>query len=359
MGALIVEPAAELVAEIRKTGIEPASGEAIAAAFAPHFRDFHAIVGDAAKVEPDAPQAARAMRLRLKAVRVAGETTRKALKADVLLRGRAIDGVQALLELSLVPVERAMEAIETAEARREAARKQALADERRAELAAYCDPAHYQLGDMDAAAYAQLLAGAKAAKANAEAAAEAVRLQAEADAKALAEAHAAKVAAAEAERKRLEQEAAEAKAAKAEADRLLAVERQAAAEAAAKTKAIADAQAAEAARLAEIERARLAEIAATERQAAAQARAEADRLAKIESARIAAEQATEAARLAAAAHAAAAPTREKLAAFAVAIRALPVPQLGADHAELQALLHSQVAKFAAWVDREVTRKAVL
>lgn len=305
-----IEPAAELVAEIRKTGIEPASGEAIAAAFAPHFRDFHAVAGEAGKIGTDQPKAARDMRLRLKAVRVAGETTRKALKADVLLRGRAIDGVQALLELSLVPVEKSMEDIEKAEERREQARKAALADARRAELAPFCDPTHYQLGDMPDAAYAQLLAGAKSAKAAADEAARKAAEQAEADAKALAEAHAKKVAEAEAERKRLAEEAAAAKAAKEAAD---------------------------------------AEL-AKEREAARVAKAEADRLAKIAADRAAKEAAEIAKRQAELDALAKAPDREKLAAFAAAIRGLQVPVLSPDRKAVQDLMVEQVEKFARFVE---------
>lgn len=328
----IIDPSADLVAEIQKTGIETASGDVIAAAFAPHFHEFRGIVGAARQVQADQPSAARAMRLRLKAVRVAAETTRKTLKADVLLRGRAIDGAQAFLELLLVPVERDMEAVEKAEERRETARKQALTDIRRTEIAPYCDPTHYALGDMPDATYAQLLAGAKAAHAATEEAARQAVIQAEAEAKAMAEAHAAKVAEADAERKRLQQEAADARAARDAADAQLAVER--------KAQAVRDA----------VFRADAAAKDAAAREEVRKARAETDRLAAIEVERREKEAAVLAEHRAAVRAAAAAPTKVKLLAFAAAIRSLPLPHLDTQHADVQALLASQVERFALFVE---------
>jgi hypothetical protein len=52
---------------------------------------------------------ARTMRLELRDIRISGEKTHKAMKADYLLAGRAIDGVKNLLLAAIVPLERHLE----------------------------------------------------------------------------------------------------------------------------------------------------------------------------------------------------------------------------------------------------------
>lgn len=52
---------------------------------------------------------ARTMRLELRNIRISGEKTHKAMKADYLLAGRAIDGVKNLLLAAIVPLERHLE----------------------------------------------------------------------------------------------------------------------------------------------------------------------------------------------------------------------------------------------------------
>lgn len=340
-----------------KVGLALADSTAIAERFAPHFVAFRGLAEQAQAVGENEPKKARALRLELKAVRVESEKTRKALKEDSLRRGQAIDGLQKVLEHALVPVETAMEEIEKAEERREAARKAALAEERRAALLPYTDPTHYNLGDMPEAQFVQLLAGAKAAKEAAEEAARKAEAERVAREKAEAEAKAKKEAEDRAERERLaaenarlaaekaaaeakakaEREAAEKEAAriKAEADAKLESERKAAAEAAAKAKAEADAREAAA------------------REEARKAKEAADRLAAEKAAAEKAEAERKAAEEAAARAAAAAPDREKLAAFAAAVRALPVPTLTSPAGvALSGLLAEQVAKFAGWVEKE-------
>lgn len=155
-----------------------AEAERIREIFAPHFRAWRAELPVAMAVAPDDPGRARAVRLVLRNIRTSSERDRKALKENSLRTGRAIDGVHALLEKMLIPAEDAMREIEEAEERREAARKQAMANERSAALAPFCDPQHFALGDMPADEFASLLSGQKAvheaavaaaAKANADA----------------------------------------------------------------------------------------------------------------------------------------------------------------------------------------------
>jgi len=299
---------AELETAIAKTGIAEDGAKSITAAYAPSFIAFRDLVDDAMTIADDQPKAARAMRLQLRSVRTTAEKARKELKADVLNRGKAIDGINALLLVSLKPVEDRMDAIEKAEERRELARKLALAEVRRKELTPFADCQHYNLADMPEDSYQLLLAGAKsahAAKIAAEKRAEEDRIAAE---KAARE----KAIADEAERVRLMAE-----------NKRLADER-----AAADAKAKAERKAAEDARLlaeskAEAERQRLADE-------AAEARAIADRLAAKEAQAIREQAERDRAEKAAARKAAAAPDREKLAAFAAVLRALPVPAMETD-----------------------------
>ena len=81
---------------------------------------------------------ARTIRLELKAVRVNADKARKALKADALLMGRAIDGVYNLLEAAIVPMERHLDEQEKYGERLEAARVQLVGEQRRAALTPFC-----------------------------------------------------------------------------------------------------------------------------------------------------------------------------------------------------------------------------
>lgn len=337
------------------------------AGFAPHFHAFRACQDEASAITVDQPKAARALRLKLKEIRVDAEKTRVALKADVLLRGKAIDGIKAVIDYHLIPVEKAMEEIEKAEERREAARKEALKAVRVEELRQYCDTQHYALGEMAEDAYQQLLAGQKAAKAERErlaAEAEAVRIAAEkaaAEAAAKAEAERkAEEARLRAENERLAAERAAAAKAQAEAEAKAAAERKAAeaklaAERAAAAEAARVAQAAADAKLA-TERAAAAAEAKRLADEAAKAKAEADRLAAVEAARVAAEKAKADAQAKAAREAAAAPEREKMQAFAVMLRCLAVPELQTEAGKaLSARIANNLVRLAAVCDDEAAK----
>lgn len=331
----------ELEKAVTETGLAIESAQTLKAAFSPHFIKFHELANSAQHVQADQPKAARAIRLGLKAVRVASEKTRKDLKEDSLRRGKAIDGINNLLEYQLVPVEQAMEKIEKAEELREAARIAALRSARELELAPFQSPEFFDLGNMPEPQWAQLLAGAKAAhqaKIDAEAKAEADRIAA---AKAAEDARIAKEAAERAERERM----------KAENDRLakIAAEERAAREAI-EAKARAERVAAEAAAKIEREqveakRRALEEDMRKEREAAAvkarEEKAKADRLAAIErkkredlESEIAAREAAEAKAKAESARlariAAAAPERDRLLAYAEKISGIEIPSMTND-----------------------------
>lgn len=337
--------------------------------FAPHFIEFVGCKGEALAITEAQPKAARALRLKLRAIRVAADKTRKSLKEDSLRRGKAIDGVYNWLEYQLAPIEEGLEEIEKAEEHREAARKDALKALRADELRPYCDAQHYDLGNMADDAYQQLLAGVKAAKAERErqaAEAEAARIAAEkaaAETAAKAEAERkAEEARLRAENERLAAERATAAKAQAEAEAKAAAERKAAeaklaAERAAAAEAVRVAQAAADAKLAaeraaaDAERKRLADE-------AAKAKAEADRLAAVEAARVAEAKAKADAEAFAAREAAAAPEREKVLAFAAMLRGLRdhVPELTTDAGSILAdRISDGIGRMADWCAAEAAK----
>ena len=286
---------------------------------------------------------ARESRLALREIRVRADHERKRLKESIVRRGRAIDGAFAVLRDQVEPIEAYLLEQETFAERHERDRKSALGAARAEALSALgADPSAFvDLGEMSEETWASTLADAKDARAARLAREEeerAIRLEAEriaAEKREAAKAAAAKAAAERLEREKAqeaelarvraeqEQERAKAAAERAEADRVLAAERAAAEEATRQARAEKERAERElAAERARVEAERRAE---EERQAAAAAEARAAELA---------------------------PDREKLAAFAATIRALPRPELtSADGLVARAKLDDQIARFAAWVEK--------
>lgn len=322
---LTVSPALEKA--VADTGLSVDGAKHILMAFAPHFAQFHELRESAKDIPISAPKAARALRLKLKEIRVDAERTRVELKADSLRRGKAIDGVNAVLVCDLVPIEEAMEKIEKAEEIAEANRKAALKEARSKELEPFADPSFYDLGSMPAVQWDLLLAGAKAAK--------------EAQALAIQKANDERVAREKAEalaaEKRQADEAAERERMRVENDRLAKVaadERLAREEIEAKAKA---------------EREKAAKAAKVEREKREAAEAELKAKDKAEKEKADAEKA-------AAAKAASAPDRQKLTALASSIRLIPVPHMASESGRaLQGKISDQIAKFAAWLESEAGR----
>lgn len=282
---------------------------------------------------------ARESRLAVRDIRINAEHARKRLKADIVRRGKAIDGAANVIKDLLEPIEIHLLEQETFAERHEQARKSALRAAREEALRALgTDPAPFaNLGETDEETWLSTLQAAKdahAARLEAAREAEAVRVEAE---RIVAEKReAARVAAAreradrelaarareeELARVRAEQEAERAKAAaeRAEADRVLAAERAAAEQA-----------------RAERERAE-AELAAQRARADAERRAEEERQAAAAAEARAAELA---------------PDREKLLALARALRALPVPELASEAGQAaRPKVLEQLDRMARWVER--------
>lgn len=288
---------------------------------------------------------ARAIRLELKNTRVAADKTRKNLKADALLMGRAIDGVYNLLEAAIVPLERHLEEQEKFAERLAEAERQATLARRTAELAPYIAEGQIipALDAMSAEQWADYLLDAKLlhnAKIEQAQRAEAERIAAE------------QAAAAERERQRIElerlrKEAVEREAA-AKAEREAAEKAQR--EAAAKAKAERDAL--EAAAKAEREAAER-ELARVKAEAEAAAKKEREERAKLE-AELAAKQAAEAKDAADAAaaqkKAARAPDKQKALTFAATVRTLRAPTATTEEGKaVMAEITAKIEGFAKWI----------
>ena len=357
MESTIIIPEIERVATDAK--IEHDGIIALQNKFSPHFQAFAALAEDAKAVRDDEPKKARTMRLKVRAIRLAADETRKEMKADSLRRGKAIDGVNNILLLAMAPVEEKLEQIEKAEEIREANRKTQLKLEREAQLAKYTDnPFMIGLEHMPDAQFADLLAGAKSVHDSKIAAQEAAakaeherKLAEEAERMRIVQENArlAKLAAdekaarEEAERKAADERAESARLAKIEADKRDAAERaQREKERQEREREAAKAAAALAKERAERAEAEMVAKETLAKETAARAKIQAEIAAKekAEAERIAKEQA-------AAKKAAAAPDQEKVRRFADVVGNLDIPEL-ADKA-IQNKIREQIMAMNRWL----------
>ena len=364
----IVEPTPDALAIVTRE-LEPAEAVALSADVAGFIARIRTLTARAKTIivtgrgQEHEEKAARVTRLAIRSERIEALKQIKELKASTLRRGRAFDGVAAIVREMTEPAEEWLEQQEKYTERADAADRDALRDARGEALRALgTDPSVYAgLGEMAEETWATILETARAARdAKVEAAkqAEAIRIEAERLAAERREADRQAAAKAEAERverervqaeenARLKQEAADREAAHR-------VEREKAAEEARAAKAAADEmvwrkeaetrkvreEAEQIARDLAAERAaavtaEAARVAAEKRAAEDAARAEADRARAEDEARQAA---------------ALAPDREKLTAFAATLRALAIPSLTTAPGQAAAKkVASQIEKMAAWV----------
>jgi hypothetical protein len=325
MTHLIATPPA-LAAAISQSGLSGPLSESLITAFEPKFSAAIELVGRAGTINvTDATQvsemkAARAARLALREVRVDAEKIRKAMKEDYLRGGKAIDNVYRALETFVAPVEERLEACEKFAERAEAARKDALRAERAAILTPLVgSPVALDLATISADEFEALRAHhaqqAEIRRQDAQRAADAARLAEEARQQQLREA--------QAEQARLRTE-----------NLRLAAQRKEAAELMERAE--------QARREAEAEAARAKQETARRLEAAQQ---EMQRVKRIE-----AEQARQAAEDAR--RAASAPDREKLKAFAKAMRNalnIDLPVLTEQHAE--DVLYTFIDRLGAELDQ--------
>lgn len=336
MSTALITPEFEIVpAEI---GLDLAAKNSLELAFAGFFETAAKWRDQAAAITD--PKLARTARLELKNLRVAADKKRKELKEDSLRMGRAIDGANNILLSIIVPIERGLEDIEKAEERRIAEELRQRTEARIAEFSPYITPGMLMppLGVMTEEQFQATLADAKLLyemKLEASRKAEAERIEREA-------AEARERLRIAGENERLRKEAAE-REAQMKAEREAAAAKQREAEVAARkdreemeAKASAERQAAQAA-------------AAAEREAREKAEAEAKALRDAQAKR-------EADEAKAKATAAKAPDREKLIAFARAVRGLtPGSMKSAEANAIAEEIATQVEKFAVWIESKAAK----
>jgi hypothetical protein len=108
------------------------------------------------------PEVARKSRITLKNVRCDAEKAHKALKADVLQRTKALDGILRLVCDTIVPLEEQLREIETKAAREAAAKVTALIEARKAQLAPFVlNPHLYSLANISEDDFQRILEDAK------------------------------------------------------------------------------------------------------------------------------------------------------------------------------------------------------
>ncbi len=179
---IIPEP---LRAKARELALPDSLASDLLAAYSPFAIAGGEIKARIAAAEAVTPALARDFRLAMVKVRTGSDKKRKDLKADSLLRGKAIDGLHAMIELEATGVERSMEEIERAAERAEAARVAKMRDDRLSALRPYVtDPSAYAVDKMTDAAFAELVESSRLAYE----ARERARIEAEANAQAQIEA---------------------------------------------------------------------------------------------------------------------------------------------------------------------------
>jgi colicin import membrane protein len=273
-------------------------------------------------------------RLNLRAVRVAAEKTRKAMKEESLRTGKAIDGLYSLLAYAIVPIEEDLAEKEAFAARQKERQMQDLRDARSAEFAGLPYPGEgaIDLASLDDETFRRFLQDAKDLddmRKNRERKAEEDRVAAE---KAENERIAAE------EKKREEDRAralAESKARESAMAEKLAESRKA--QRAAEVKAEGEAKARE------LERKKEAEARAKIEKEAAKLRQEAATVA------MASKEKAEAER-----RAANAPDRDRLMAFAAVVRSLECPAVKSDQAQVVACqISDKIEAMAGWIEKQI------
>ncbi len=161
----------ELIAVVQQNNLHADTALSLQSSFAPLFKQARDVIEKSRGIiVTDAGQKmeiamARACRLQLKAIRVAGEKTRKEIKEESVRRGRAIDGFYSILEHTIASEETRLEQQEKFAEVQEANRRAALKSDREKILATIqVDPNLYALTDMSEQTFQQLVEGTKLAR---------------------------------------------------------------------------------------------------------------------------------------------------------------------------------------------------
>lgn len=172
---LVDDEQKQMLAVAAETQIQPATAQTLQQRFAPLFASARSTIEKSRAIVVTSPdqkleiKLARACRLELKALRVSGEKTRREIKEEYVRTGRAIDGFHAILEHLIVGEEKRLDAQERFVEIQEHARKAALIEERTKILTdMQADATVYQLGEMTAETFNQLVEGIRLARVAAE-----------------------------------------------------------------------------------------------------------------------------------------------------------------------------------------------
>jgi hypothetical protein len=357
---VVPEAEAELQVVVRQNNLSENVAHMLEDTFSPFFSAAREVIRNSRSVVvTDATQKAEIkqaheFRIKLKNLRVESEKTKKNLKEESLRFGKAIDGFYNIFLLLVGTEEKRLQAQEDFAALQEAARKAELSAARAAQLQAVgVDTQPFSLGDMEEAAFVQLLEGSRLAwQAKQEALKRAeeerilVELKRQEEEARVREENARlrreaeeREAQARAERKvledRLQAEREEQARQRAAAEEIARVEREEAAALRAREEAV---------RKAEV--ARLESIAKTEREARERAEAEVRRAREEE------ERKAEMARLEAL-RAAQAPDLDNLRLYAQAVRALVLPELKTPAARKVASdIRARTTAFAEYIEKQ-------
>lgn len=154
----------ELVLNAAQYGLEPTRAEQIEKVFTPMhavFRELDAEYREilsAKEVTPDLCDKAAQLRKRYVKVRTSAEVAHKEAKANVLIEGRAIDGLKNIITYATTQNEDKLREIEEHFERMERERLEGLVQKRSNDLAAVdADPSLYRLEEMADDVYANLL----------------------------------------------------------------------------------------------------------------------------------------------------------------------------------------------------------
>lgn len=334
--------------------VAPSTAQTLEAGFREHFANAESLRHRALAVtvkdadDREGMKEAREVRLQLRAVRVAAEKTRKAMKEESLRTGKAIDGLYNLLAYAVEPLEKDLAEKEEFALRERERQRQELRDARSVQLVNLSYSTPVDLADLTEEQFAGILQDAKDLndlRIARERKAEEERIAA------------AKAAEEERERVRIENERLKAEAAAREAEMKAERERVAKERAESEAKAAAERRALEEAARKEREAAE----AKAKAEAAARAKAEAEARALREAnerreaeAKAAAEKA-ERERIAAEKKAARAPDKAKLLSFAGTVRALSVPDASTeDGKRVAADIKAKAESFAKWIEQQAS-----
>jgi len=177
----------DLPVVVNQTGVDPKDAKAIVKTFMNYVEQIKPLLQQAKEVkvtdESDAAgmEVAKQVRLQLKNLRVAADKDRKALKANALAYGNAVQGAYNYIHEAVKPAEEYLTEQEKFKEVQEQKRREALHDERvkQAEGLEEYIPQNLDYGGMSAEDWQSILNGAKLQKNQADEAAEAERKEAE------------------------------------------------------------------------------------------------------------------------------------------------------------------------------------